>query len=221
VDKIAELNSMMAAVVKIGTAQKANLHTEPQAGKTGTNQSYRDAWYVGFTAHNVTGVWVGNDDFTPMNQVTGGVIPAPMWKEIQIVADRGLPPTGLPGVPLDASYVQVADAEAPKDAGSDESQAAAIAESPDASAESAVPEQSDDVKNVLNGMFELFEKKPASDPGPTGAQKPVDAKAVAAPKPVAPPKPVAKPKPVPPADKPHKTLFESLFGSKKNSAPGN
>ena len=61
---------MLAAVVKSGTGRRADLGFAPQGGKTGTNQGYRDAWYVGFTAHNVTGVWVGNDDFTPMNKVT-------------------------------------------------------------------------------------------------------------------------------------------------------
>ena len=88
VDKIADLNSMLSGVVKAGTARKADLLTEPQGGKTGTNQSYRDAWYVGFTAHNVTGVWVGNDDFSPMNNITGGAVPAPIWKRIMEVADE-------------------------------------------------------------------------------------------------------------------------------------
>ncbi len=75
-EKIAELNHMMNAVVESGTGRRALLGFTPQAGKTGTNQSYRDAWFIGFTAHYVTGVWYGNDDFTPMNKVTGGLIPA-------------------------------------------------------------------------------------------------------------------------------------------------
>ncbi len=56
--QIADLNSMLNAVVKRGTGRRADLGFAPQGGKTGTNQSYRDAWYIGFTAHNVTGVWV-------------------------------------------------------------------------------------------------------------------------------------------------------------------
>ncbi|NJM31333.1 MAG: hypothetical protein HC855_15735, partial [Rhizobiales bacterium] len=49
----------------------------------------------------MTGVWVGNDDFTPMNDVTGGLIPAPIWKNIMMVAEQGLTPTSLAGIPLD------------------------------------------------------------------------------------------------------------------------
>ena len=87
-EKIAELNSMLNAVVKNGTGRRAFLGFTPQGGKTGTNQSYRDAWFIGFTAHNVTGVWFGNDDFTEMNKVTGGLLPAPTWKKIMLVAEQ-------------------------------------------------------------------------------------------------------------------------------------
>jgi penicillin-binding protein 1A len=76
---IADLNRMLNAVVRSGTGRRADLGFTPQAGKTGTNQSYRDAWYMGFTAHYVTGVWFGNDDFSPMNRVTGGLLPAATW----------------------------------------------------------------------------------------------------------------------------------------------
>ena len=85
---------------------------EPTAGKTGTNQSYRDAWFIGFTGHHVAGVWLGNDDFTPMKEVTGGLLPAPIWKRIMMEAERGLQPVGFAGVPYDESYA-VAAAEAP------------------------------------------------------------------------------------------------------------
>lgn len=159
-EKIADLNSMLSAVVKTGTARRADLLTTPQGGKTGTNQSYRDAWYVGFTAHHVTGVWVGNDDFSPMNEITGGRVPAPIWKRVQEIADRGLPPASLPGVPLDDTYLPLVVevlpvAEAVLPIGNDET--------PDLSAESAV-EETDDVKNVLDGMFALF-KEPAKTTG--------------------------------------------------------
>jgi penicillin-binding protein 1A len=110
-ENIADLNSMLAQVVKAGTARKADLGFAPQGGKTGTNQSYRDAWYIGFTAHNVTGVWVGNDDYSPMNEVTGGRIPAPAWKKIMEVAEAGLAPESVAGIPLDDTYTAVAAAE--------------------------------------------------------------------------------------------------------------
>jgi penicillin-binding protein 1A len=152
-EKIAELNSMLSAVVKAGTARKADLGYTPQGGKTGTNQGYRDAWFVGFTAHNVTGVWVGNDDFTPMNEVTGGLIPAPTWKRIMDVAEAGLKPQSLAGVPLDGTYVRVASAALdvppevnPLDPTPDET-GIATSEPADSNA-------------VLNNMFSLFEKNP-------------------------------------------------------------
>ena len=71
-DKISQLNFMLNKVVMTGTGRRAQLGFTPQAGKTGTTQNYRDAWFVGFTAHYVTGVWYGNDDFTPTNRATGG-----------------------------------------------------------------------------------------------------------------------------------------------------
>jgi penicillin-binding protein 1A len=95
-EKIAELNSMMNAVVTRGTGRRAFLGFTPQAGKTGTNQSYRDAWFIGFTAHNVTGVWVGNDDFSEMKKVTGGLLPAATWKSIRMEAERGAQPADAP-----------------------------------------------------------------------------------------------------------------------------
>ncbi|HTN97307.1 MAG TPA: penicillin-binding transpeptidase domain-containing protein, partial [Nordella sp.] len=107
-ETIAELNHMMNAVVESGTGKRALLGFTPQAGKTGTNQSYRDAWFIGFTAHNVTGVWFGNDDFTPMNNVTGGLLPAAAWKDVMLWAEQPQVGTALPGVPMEERYVQYA-----------------------------------------------------------------------------------------------------------------
>ncbi len=151
VEVISELNTMLGAVVKNGTARKADLGFAPQGGKTGTNQSYRDAWYIGFTAHYVTGVWVGNDDFSPMNEVTGGRIPAPLWKTIMQVAEQGQQPEALAGLPLDDSYTQVAIAEPAVNP--------VVDETPDVSADTAVASSTDEGEDVLKGMFNLFEKK--------------------------------------------------------------
>lgn len=160
-EKIAELNSMLAAVVKSGTARKADLGYAPQGGKTGTNQSYRDAWYVGFTAHNVTGVWVGNDDFTPMDKVTGGLIPAPTWKQIMDVAEAGLKPESLAGIPLDDTYTLTAAAQP-------ETTLAPVSDETDATAPATPLATTDQpgVDVVLNDMFSLFNEKkaPASQP---------------------------------------------------------
>jgi penicillin-binding protein 1A len=152
---IADMNVMLNAVVKEGTARRADVGFTPQGGKTGTNQGYRDAWYVGFTANTVTGVWVGNDDFSPMNEVTGGRIPAPLWKSITDVAEKSYKPKSLAGLPLDDSYTQVAVLEPPP--------TVAIAdESPDVTLATAAATPSDDPgQDVLNGMLNLFDKKPA------------------------------------------------------------
>jgi len=105
---IADLNRMLNAVVRNGTGTRANLGFTPEGGKTGTNQSYRDAWFIGFTAHYVTGVWFGNDDFSPMNKVTGGLLPAATWKLIMEQAEKGQVAASLPGIPLDESYAKYA-----------------------------------------------------------------------------------------------------------------
>jgi len=103
-EKVAELNEMLAAVVTKGTGRRSFLGYAPQGGKTGTNQSYRDAWYIGFTGHYVTGVWFGNDDFTEMNKMTGGTLPAMTWKKIMDVAEESKMAVGLPGIPLTEEY---------------------------------------------------------------------------------------------------------------------
>jgi penicillin-binding protein 1A len=113
-EKVAELNHMMNAVVESGTGTRAFLGFTPQAGKTGTNQSYRDAWFIGFTAHYVTGVWFGNDDFTEMKKVTGGLLPAQTWKEVMLQAEQTQVAAALPGVPLDVRYARYAAEHAPK-----------------------------------------------------------------------------------------------------------
>ena len=155
-EKVAELNSMLKEVVKSGTGRKADLGYTPQGGKTGTNTSYRDAWYVGFTAHNVTGVWVGNDDFTPMRQVTGGLIPAPTWKQIMDVAEAGEQPASLAGIPLDDTYTVAAAAKAQNaPLVNDETGAATV----DTGGSST---NAEGVAVVLNDMFTLFDKKKAS-----------------------------------------------------------
>jgi penicillin-binding protein 1A len=107
-EKVAELNLMLNAVVESGTGTRAFLGFTPQAGKTGTNQSYRDAWFIGFTAHYVTGVWFGNDDFTEMKKVTGGLLPAQTWKEVMMQAEQTQVAAALPGIPLDERYARYA-----------------------------------------------------------------------------------------------------------------
>jgi penicillin-binding protein 1A len=82
---------MMQGVIEHGTGVKARLD-RPAAGKTGTTQENRDAWFVGFTPDWTAGVWVGNDDARPMRGVAGGDLPAEIWRRVMIAAHQGLPP---------------------------------------------------------------------------------------------------------------------------------
>jgi penicillin-binding protein 1A len=90
-----DLTAMMFDVVAHGTGGNAGIWTHEAAGKTGTTQDSHDAWFVGFTADYVTGVWVGNDDASPMKNVTGGTLPAQIWKSVMKVAEEGLPARAL------------------------------------------------------------------------------------------------------------------------------
>lgn len=92
---VKSMQSMLVNVVKSGTGRRARLD-RPAAGKTGTSQGFRDAWFIGFTAELATGVWLGNDDFSPMKKVSGGRIPAKMWRNFMMDALRGTPVRPLP-----------------------------------------------------------------------------------------------------------------------------
>jgi penicillin-binding protein 1A len=96
---VAMMNQMMAETLTIGTAQKATLPGWPAAGKTGTSQDFRDAWFIGYTAHLVTGVWLGNDDGTSTKHVTGGGLPVEIWSRFMRGAHQGVPVASLPGAP--------------------------------------------------------------------------------------------------------------------------
>ena len=90
-ERARDMVQMMQSVVDRGTGRRAAFG-RPAAGKTGTTQNWRDAWFVGFTPDWVCGVWVGNDDNSPMNQVTGGELPAQIWRRFMIVAHQDIAP---------------------------------------------------------------------------------------------------------------------------------
>ena len=87
---IAVMNNMLTHVVSEGTATRARLDNVTVAGKTGTTNSYRDAWFCGFTGNYVGAVWFGNDDYTAMNEMTGGTLPAQTWHDIMAFAHQGI-----------------------------------------------------------------------------------------------------------------------------------
>jgi penicillin-binding protein 1A len=99
-----DLTHMLYQVMRSGTGRRANLGMRQAAGKTGTTNDWRDAWFVGFTGQLITGVWVGNDDYTPMDKVTGGTIPASIWRDFMISAHQGLPLKKLDGAYPAVSY---------------------------------------------------------------------------------------------------------------------
>src|SRR5215470_10846257 len=94
---VAMMNTMMRETLRIGTAQRAQIGTWSAAGKTGTSQDFRDAWFVGYTSHLITGVWIGNDDSSPTRKATGGGLPVEIWSRVMKTAHQGVPVAALPG----------------------------------------------------------------------------------------------------------------------------
>jgi penicillin-binding protein 1A len=90
---------MMRETIVSGTARNAQLPSGwPAAGKTGTSQDFRDAWFIGYTAHLVAGVWIGNDDSSPMKKATGGGLPVEIWSRLMKAGHQGVAVAALPGL---------------------------------------------------------------------------------------------------------------------------
>jgi penicillin-binding protein 1A len=108
-----DMVAMLYGVVAQGTGRSAAIGGYQAAGKTGTTQDYRDAWFVGFTTDYVTTVWIGNDDSSPMRNVTGGSIPAEVWRAVMTTAEDGLPAKPLdmspPQAPIEDNGIITAD----------------------------------------------------------------------------------------------------------------
>jgi penicillin-binding protein 1A len=104
----ADMAGMMSHVVSEGTARRAALDGIPTAGKTGTTNSYRDAWFNGYTGNFTCAVWFGNDDYSPTNRMTGGSLPAQTWHDIMAVAHQGIEIKELTGVGMGVKLPQPA-----------------------------------------------------------------------------------------------------------------
>jgi penicillin-binding protein 1A len=94
---VAMMNRMMQETLLSGTARKAEIPGWMAAGKTGTSQDFRDAWFIGYTSNLVTGVWLGNDDNSPTRKATGGGLPVEVWTRFMRAAHQGVPVAALPG----------------------------------------------------------------------------------------------------------------------------
>jgi penicillin-binding protein 1A len=107
-----DINFMLSKVVEEGTGKRAALDGIRSAGKTGTTNGYRDAWYVGYTGNLVTGAWFGNDDHTSTNNMTGGTLPAMAWHQVMAFAHQNLEIRPIPGVPDTGPAVAFASSRA-------------------------------------------------------------------------------------------------------------
>jgi len=145
---VASMNTMMAAVPEWGTGRRAALPGLRSAGKTGTTQAYRDAWYVGFTGNYVASVWLGNDDFSPTRNMTGGSLPAMVWQRMMAYAHQNIELKPIPGIenPLpDPAVMAAALKEARKKAEADSERPPALSSA---------------TTRLLKEMSELFRKTP-------------------------------------------------------------
>jgi penicillin-binding protein 1A len=96
-DAVSMMNAMMRETFLTGTARKGEISGWETAGKTGTSQDFRDAWFVGYTGSLVTGVWLGNDDGSPTKRLSGSNLPVEVWSRFMRTALAGQVPVPLPG----------------------------------------------------------------------------------------------------------------------------
>ena len=122
------MNTMMRETLVSGTARRADLPGWLAAGKTGTSQDFRDAWFVGYTSRLVTGVWLGNDDNSPTKRTVGGGLPVEIWSRFMRTAHQGLAPSALPGLSEGGWFTPPAPVQARAPRGNDETGAGAGAE---------------------------------------------------------------------------------------------
>lgn len=132
------LTWMMTQVLEGGTGGRARLDGRQAAGKTGTTQAARDAWFIGFTADYVAGVWMGYDDNSPLTGVTGGGLPAEIWREVMMRVHQGLPARPLPMTTPERPILEAPTQRAP---------------APAPTAPSPLPALDDAIRGLLGSIF--------------------------------------------------------------------
>jgi len=156
---VQDMNFMLNKVVEEGTGKRAMLDGIRAAGKTGTTNGYRDAWFVGYTGNLVAGVWFGNDDHTSTNNMTGGTLPAMAWKEVMAFAHQNLEIRPIPGVPEPGQAVAFASGRSPTTTQSTAPASAPIVAPGTLSRRSF---------EVIGGIWDLFRKADRTGAGPIG-----------------------------------------------------
>ncbi|MBO6538935.1 MAG: PBP1A family penicillin-binding protein [Rhizobiaceae bacterium] len=146
-DTVAKMNSIMVQIPERGTGRRAALEGIRSAGKTGTTQAYRDAWYVGYTGNYTAAVWLGNDDFTVTRRMTGGSLPAMTWQRLMSYAHQNTELKPIPGI--DDPFVAPIGVARAKARQTEESQAL---ERP--------PVMSSATTDFLEEMAEIFQRTP-------------------------------------------------------------
>ncbi|BCH26013.1 penicillin-binding protein [Mesorhizobium sp. L-8-3] len=147
----AQMNSMLVQVPEIGTARRAALPGIRSAGKTGTTQAYRDAWYIGFTGNYTCAVWLGNDDFTSTRNMTGGSLPAMTWQRLMAYAHQNIELKPIPGI--EHPFIEMPAAEKPAGAGKKPTDTTPEIERPRVLSAATT--------RVLRAMTQMFRKAPA------------------------------------------------------------
>jgi penicillin-binding protein 1A len=170
------LNTMLQGVVLHGTGRASQLDYTYNVGKTGTSSAYRDAWFMGFTGQYVTGVWLGNDDFTPMARVTGGSFPAQTWHNYMMAAHDT---DNIPDIPgIETHPVQVAErariAAAMAQNAAANAEAAAAAPPPDSVKDMSMATRQ--VLDKLSSMLKDARPLTPSDARPDRAEAPAQPK---------------------------------------------
>lgn len=169
-ESVEMLNTMLQGVVTGGTGRAADLDYTYAIGKTGTSSNFRDAWFMGITGQYVTGVWIGNDDFSPMSRVTGGSFPAQTWHNFMVLAHDTDNIPQIPGIAVHP--VQVAEQERLTKL---QTAAAADAEAAPPPTPESVKDMSVATRQLLEKLGTMLKEAPALQPSDTNPQNRAEA----------------------------------------------